>query len=441
MALPGSINPLPVPTGRVLLGIAIGSVAGLGIAGTMLVASLGKVVANSALLVQGLAFFRLSAESGAFMLGNALFGSAALAWSLRLRALGWGRIAGVTAAYAAVSAGVLAYSLSTAAAGWGLCLANVVNTSLYHAQFFTLGYTLGRKIGGVQAGSLAAGLVGVGGFVVFSLLKTLPAVPTYMYPFIYIAALAGWLLAARMLLRWRPDWHDHVLQAVVILCCLTLIVPWVILAPASSRVPVIVHFGGFAVLGVFLLLSEYVRMRLRDQTASGPSLAVHWDLSRIFFHASNLLAPLSAICILFSGWKLIHSLGHSLTEPWLFCVALPFFALQWHGALVWTKVAGNLVKQGAGGTVRARLPALEDFFMTVHGIFFLFIFYCAITRQPARLPGVVTDTVRGIENLFPADWQHAGAAVTIWAAIGVVTGLWRWLQPPRRGPVDNPGGA
>src|SRR4051812_44340373 len=99
---------------------------------------------------------------------------------------------------------------------------------------------------------------------------------------------AFWLTTARVMLRRYPKARDIILQATVISACLTLIIPWVLVAAPASRLPYIVHFGGFFLLGSFLAFSEFVRMRLRTREPARLAGEVRRELCQAFYFASNL---------------------------------------------------------------------------------------------------------------------------------------------------------
>ncbi len=192
-------------------------------------------------------------------------------------------------------------------------------------------------------------------------------------------------------------------------------------SPADSPLPRIVHHAGFTLLGVFLLMSETLRARLRRLRRSRACSTEVVSLCNCFRAASVLCAPSAAIIILLSGWRLMHDSGWSLRAPWLWWVYVLFAAMMWHGVFYWTADAKRLAAEPQKG-----LPRGVDWIMTAHGLLFLLIFAIAFNGAgrswPHPCPGAIAALERGLAFL-PRSWRAVGAAVGVWVAIGIVAGI------------------
>ena len=199
-------------------------------------------------------------------------------------------------------------------------------------------------------------------------------------------------------------------------------------SPAGSPLPRIVHHAGFALLGVFLLMSEMLRARLRRLGRRGSCSAEAVSLCNSFRTVSLLAAPSAAIMILLSGWRLMHDSGWSLRAPWLWWVYVLFAAMMWHGAFYWTADAKRLAAEPQKG-----LPREVDWIMTAHGLLFLLIFAIAFNGAGRSWPHPFPEAIAALEhglNFLPGSWRAVGAAVGVWLVIGVVTGVaFRFSRP------------
>jgi hypothetical protein len=104
----------------------------------------------------------------AFLIANSLVSLVALSCLFRLRVTSVARIA-VFAVIYSVAGTVLAALALWQPYGWPSLLANSGATGMFHAQFFTLAWVVGYRIGGWRAGVIAATLEGVGGYVGYAL--------------------------------------------------------------------------------------------------------------------------------------------------------------------------------------------------------------------------------------------------------------------------------
>ena len=83
-------------------------------------------------------------------------------------------------------------------------------------------------------------------------------------------------------------------------------------SPSRSPLPRILHDVGLAILGLFLLATEFLRALLRRQPEQAGDLKLKSSVCRCFQAATVLFAPPASILILFSGWRLIYDFnGHS----------------------------------------------------------------------------------------------------------------------------------
>lgn len=201
----------------------------------------------------------------------------------------------------------------------------------------------------------------------------------------------------------------------------------IVVTASSSRSPLlrILHGVGVAILGLFLLATEVLRVLLRCQPEQAGDLKLRSLVRRCFQTATVLFAPPASILILFSGWRLMYDFKWSLQAPWLWWIYVLFAAMMWHGALFWTAEADRLVTTAESGQ-GARLPRGADLLMTVHGVLFLVILAIAFDRGATPLPNPGKGMIAGLESFMrflPPNARSVGAAVCVWLLIGFLTGI------------------
>jgi hypothetical protein len=196
-------------------------------------------------------------------------------------------------------------------------------------------------------------------------------------------------------------------------------------SPSRSPLPRILHGVGLAVLGLFLVATEFLRLLLRRQPEPAGDLKLKSSVCRYFQAATVLVAPPASILILFSGWRLMYDFKWSLQAPWLWWVYVLFATMMWHGAFFWTAEGERLVTTAESGH-EARLPRGADVMMTAHGVLFLVIFAIAFDRGATPLPNPGKGMIAGLESFMrflPPNARSVGAAVCVWLVIGLLTGI------------------
>jgi len=195
-------------------------------------------------------------------------------------------------------------------------------------------------------------------------------------------------------------------------------------SPSRSALPRILHGVGLAILGLFLLATEFLRVLLRRQPEQAGDLKLKSSICRCFQAATVLFAPPASIIILFSGWRLMYDLKWSLQAPWLWWVYVLFAVMMWHGAFFWTAEADRLVTTMENG-YEARMPRGTDLLMSVHGVLFLVIFAIAFGRGGRPLPHPCRALIVWLEHclsFLPLTWISVGAAIALWVLIGILAG-------------------
>jgi len=195
-------------------------------------------------------------------------------------------------------------------------------------------------------------------------------------------------------------------------------------SPSRSALPRILHGVGLAVLGSFLLATEFLRVLLRRQSEQAGDLKLRSSVCRWFQAGTVVFAPPASIIILSSGWRLMYDFKWSLQAPWLWWVYVLFAVMMWHGAFFWTAEADRLVTTMENG-YEARMPRGTDLLMSVHGVLFLVIFAIAFGRGGRPLPHPCRALIVWLEhclNFLPLTWISVGAAIALWVLIGILTG-------------------
>jgi len=104
----------------------------------------------------------------AFLMANSLVSLVALSCLFRLRIASMPRIAAFALIYSIAGTMLAAFALWSPV-DWPSLLASSGATGMFHAQFFTLAWVVGYRIGGWRAGVTAATLQGLGGYVGYAL--------------------------------------------------------------------------------------------------------------------------------------------------------------------------------------------------------------------------------------------------------------------------------
>ena len=174
-------------------------------------------------------------------------------------------------------------------------------------------------------------------------------------------------------------------------------------SPSRSPLARILHVVGLAILGLFLLGTEFLRVLLRRQPekvrdSKTQVVGLSWFPSRN--------CPVRAAGV---DHHLVQRLAADVRlqmvapSSWLWWVYVLFAAMMWHGAFFWTPEADRLVTTMENGH-EARLPRGTDLLMTVHGVVFLVIFAIAFDRGARPLPHPCRALIVWLEHCseFPA---------------------------------------